>query len=165
MTVRRAKKSDIPEIARLLYQVHDLHATGRPDLFKKGMRKYDDARLAEILGEADRPVFVCAEGERLLGYAFCVIKTENDPSHMPIKTLYLDDLCVDGTARRRGVGKTLYDRVCAYAVEIGCHNLTLNVWACNPGALRFYEKMGMKVQKFGMETLLERADGGKNEGN
>ena len=52
------------------------------------------------------------------------------------------------------MGKTLYDHVIAYAREQGCYNVTLNVWTCNPGAMKFYEAMGLVPQKIGMEKVL-----------
>jgi ribosomal protein S18 acetylase RimI-like enzyme len=52
------------------------------------------------------------------------------------------------------VGKALYDAVLDYARQQGFYNVTLNVWTLNPGAQRFYEKMGMKPQKVGMEVIL-----------
>ena len=72
----------------------------------------------------------------------------------PILTLYIDDICVDASVRGQHVGKALYDYVIAYAREIGCYNVTLNVWECNPGARKFYEAMGMVPQKTGMEKIL-----------
>ena len=71
-----------------------------------------------------------------------------------IKTLYIDDICVDENARGRHVGKALYDYVINYAKEYGCYNVTLNVWSCNPSALKFYEKMGLVPQKIGMEKII-----------
>ena len=41
-----------------------------------------------------------------------------------------------------------------YAKVCGCYNVTLNVWAGNDSALKFYEKVGLKVQKTGMEKVL-----------
>ena len=71
-----------------------------------------------------------------------------------VKTLYIDDLCVDETKRGTHVGSALYRHVLAYAKENGCYNLTLNVWACNESALKFYERMGLVPQKIGMEQIL-----------
>ncbi len=34
------------------------------------------------------------------------------------------------------------------------NNLTLNVWADNVSAVGFYESLGMKIQKIGMEKIL-----------
>ena len=71
-----------------------------------------------------------------------------------IKTLYIDDLCVDESARGLHIGKDLYEFVLDYAKDQGCYNVTLNVWADNVNAVRFYEKIGMRVQKIGMEKIL-----------
>ena len=71
-----------------------------------------------------------------------------------VRTLYIDDLCVDENARGRHVGEALYRHVLGFAREQGCYNVTLNVWACNESAIRFYEAMGLKTQKIGMETVL-----------
>ncbi len=70
------------------------------------------------------------------------------------KSLYIDDLCVDERARGKGIGRRLYEYVCAWAKAQGCYDLTLNVWEGNDGARRFYENMGMRVMKTGMGTIL-----------
>jgi ribosomal protein S18 acetylase RimI-like enzyme len=71
-----------------------------------------------------------------------------------IKTLYIDDICVDEKARGQHVGKALYEYVRDYAQSIGCNNVTLNVWDGNDAALSFYRNMGMGVQKTTMEIVL-----------
>lgn len=160
--IRAASTDDIPGINRLLYQVANVHAAGRPDLFCAGEKKYSDEELYHIIAKesATRPIFVCtgegAEGiDAVLGYAFCMLE-DHAQSHVltPIRTLYIDDICVEETCRGRHIGSALYEYVRAYAKKIGCYNLTLNVWACNPGAEAFYRRMGMQVQKTGMETIL-----------
>jgi len=52
------------------------------------------------------------------------------------------------------VGKKLYEHVLTFAKAEGFYNVTLNVWSCNEGAMRFYEKCGLKPQKVGMEVIL-----------
>ena len=71
-----------------------------------------------------------------------------------VKTLYIDDICVDEAFRRQGAAQALYCFVRDYAKDQGCYNITLNVWACNPGARNFYEQMGLVPQKTCMETIL-----------
>ena len=71
-----------------------------------------------------------------------------------MKTLYIDDICVDEQYRGRHIGKALYEYVLEYARSIGCHNITLNVWEGNQPALQFYRNMGMGVQKTTMEVIL-----------
>ncbi|WP_369750454.1 GNAT family N-acetyltransferase [Leptotrichia sp. oral taxon 879] len=41
-----------------------------------------------------------------------------------------------------------------FAKKEGCYNLTLDAWADNAGAVRFYERLGMKVQKYVFEEIL-----------
>ena len=111
---------------------------------------------AGIIRDDTRPVFVAAgEDEKILGYAFCILQQHiGDNILTDIKTLYIDDLCVDENERGRHIGRRLYDFVVVYAKKAGCYNVTLNVWACNEGAMKFYERCGLKMQKMGMEIIL-----------
>ena len=157
MIVRPATTDDIPGIARLLLQVHGVHAEGRPDLFVPGMRKYTDEELAEIIAAGDAsPVFVAVDDNgRVVGHAFCQHEAHAGlHGWQQVDTLYIDDICVDETTRGMHVGTALYEYVLAYARERDYHNVTLNVWECNPGARAFYEAMGMTVYKVGMEQVL-----------
>ena len=167
MTIRRAVNADIPQIDRLLRQVLEVHHAGRPDLFKGGVKKYTDEELEGILAGDETPVFVAVrpsevgvggagDDDQVLGYAFCIFQRHPD-SHIltDITTLYIDDLCVDERSRGTHVGSALYRFVLDYARECGCYNVTLNVWSCNPSAMAFYEHMGLKPYRVGMEQVLE----------
>ena len=68
--------------------------------------------------------------------------------------MYIDDLCVDETVRGQHVGRQLYEHTCAWAKEIGCNFLTLNVWCGNDSAIAFYEKRGLTSRSITMETEL-----------
>ena len=156
MLIRRAEISDIPEILRLLHQVCDVHAQIRPDIFKSGGTKYNEAELQKILADDALPVFCALEGGRFLGYCFCKWKEQRGSSVMvDCKELYIDDLCVDESARGQGVATELFRFVKSYARAGGSGALTLNVWRGNDNALRFYEKMGMKPRNTILELALE----------
>ena len=157
MDIRRAQEKDMDRINELLRQVCMVQHTGRPDLFKgDNNRKYTDSQLREIIHDSRRPIFVAVdESEKVLGYAFCIFQQHLDDNILTdIKTLYIDDLCVDETIRGQHLGKKLYERVLEFAKEQGCYNVTLNVWSCNEAAMKFYEKCGLKPQKVGMEVIL-----------
>ena len=155
-TVRFAAEGDIPAIMRLLEQVNRVHYEGRPDLFRLAT-KYTEDELLAIINNEDTPVFVCTDEDgRVLGHGFCVMQQpENTRLLQDILTLYIDDICVDEAARGRHVGRAIYEHILAYARERGCYNVTLNVWSCNPGAMKFYEKLGLVPYKVGMEKVLE----------
>ncbi len=157
MHVRLAKAGDISAILKLLVQVDMVHHNGRPDLFKGPATKYSEGELKELLKDDSTPVFVCVdEDEHVLGHAFCVHKQiVGDSVLTDVKTLYIDDICVDESARGRHVGSMLYEYVTDYAKKAGFYNITLNVWSCNPTAMKFYEAMGLKPQKICMERILK----------
>ena len=156
LKVRRAEIRDIPRIMKLLVQVDMVHHNGRLDIFKGPATKYNEQELEEIINNEKTPVFVCVKEDDIpIGHAFCIHKQiKDDPVLTDIRTLYIDDICVDENARGSHAGKTLYEYVVSYAEQQGFYNITLNVWSCNPGAVKFYEAMGLVPQKIGMEKVL-----------
>lgn len=154
--IERAKPTDIPRLMDLLTQVNMVHHRGRPDLFKGPTTKYGEEELRDLLRDDSRPVFVERdEAGQVMGYAFCVAQeVRNDRLLADRRTLYIDDLCVDESARGKGVGTRLYEYVLDYARRGGFYNVTLNVWTLNGPAMRFYERRGLKPQKVGMEVIL-----------
>lgn len=156
MEIRRAREQDMEGINDLLQQVCLVHHKGRPDLFKYGAKKYTDDQLREIIQDDCRPIFTAVDAQgKVLGYAFCVFHQHlNDNILTDIKTLYIDDLCVDETIRGQHIGKSLYEYVLAFAREKECYNVTLNVWSLNESAMKFYQSCGLRPQKIGMETIL-----------
>ncbi len=156
MEIRRARLEDMEGINKLLKQVLMVHHNGRPDLFKADVKKYTDAELAAMIGDDSKPIFVaCSESDDVLGYAFCLYQQYvNNNILTDVKTLYIDDLCVDESARGQHIGKALYSYVLDFARAQGFYNVTLNVWSCNEAAMKFYEKCGLKPQKGGLETIL-----------
>ena len=153
--IRLAKEKDIEKILDLLSQVDLVHHNGRPDIFKIGT-KYSKEELKDLLSDESRPILVCTdESDEVMGYCFCVFQQHKDNSVLTdIKTLYIDDLCVDEKLRGKHIGKELYEAALKLAKDSGCYNLTLNVWSCNPSAMRFYEAQGLVPQKTCMEKIL-----------
>lgn len=153
--IRMAKQKDIPKIIELLSQVCLVHHNGRPDIFKIGT-KYSAEELEHLLKDEKRPILVSVNpNDEVMGYCFCIFQQHTDNSVLTdIKTLYIDDLCVDENLRGKHIGKELYEAAIKLAKENNCYNLTLNVWSCNPSAMRFYEAQGLVPQKVGMELIL-----------
>ena len=153
--IRRAIEKDIPKIGDLLLQVCLVHHNGRPDIFKMG-KKYSDEELRILLKDESRPILVAVdENDEVMGYCFCIFQQHiNNSVLTDIKTLYIDDLCVDEALRGRHIGKELYEAAVQLAKDSGCYNLTLNVWSCNASAMKFYESQGLVPQKIGMELVL-----------
>ncbi len=154
MTIRLAKANDIPAILDLLGEILAVHHKGRPDIFKSSGSKYDHQQLAQLLNDPNQPVFVYEQDGQILGHLFCQFQEAQGNVLEPVKTLFIDDLCVSSSARGQGLGEKFIDFARGYAKEQGCYNLTLDVWADNAGAVRFYERLGLEPQKMRMEEIL-----------
>lgn len=156
MKIRRAEDKDIPRIDALLTQVLNIHAEGRPDIFIPNTTKYTEEELKSILHDDNTPVFAAvSDNDELIGYAFCILQKRLHANNMTdIKTLFIDDLCVDESCRGQHVGESLFNYVKQYAKDIGCYHVTLNVWAKNTNAIKFYKKMGLTPMETTMEVIL-----------
>ncbi len=154
--IRRANAQDLAGVNNLLQQVLEVHHQGRPDLFKTGTKKYTDDELIQIIEDDSRPIFVCVdEANKVMGYAFCVAQQHKDDNILTdIRTLYIDDICVDEQTRGAHIGRDIYEYVVEYAKKEGYYNITLNVWSCNPTAIQFYESLGLVPYKIGMEHII-----------
>ena len=162
MEIRFAEIEDTPGIIALLRQVGQVHHQGRPDIFRSNAQKYGPSQVISMLESLKTPIFVAVEDEKVLGYCFCIVKEyKDDPVITDHTELYIDDLCVDEACRGQHIGKALYENALRYAKMRGCHSVTLNVWSCNASAMKFYEKLGLKPQKVGMEVVLEATDAGE----
>ena len=157
MTIRLAQPNDIPALLGLLEQILSVHHQSRPDIFKGSGGKYSKEELKQLMAQEQTPIFVYENADgQILGHLFVTIKEVSDnPVLHPIKSLFIEDLCVDQATRGQKIGDQLYQFAVNYAKEIGCYNLTLNVWNDNEGALRFYQRQGMKPQETIMETIID----------
>lgn len=157
MNIRRAVTADIDGISKLLQQVNNVHADGRPDIFIHDKRKYTADQLCELLADVTRPIFVAVDDEgAVMGYCFCIFEEPATDNMQPIRTLYIDDLCVDSELRGRHIGTELYRFTRDYAAKNGFYHITLNVWNLNTSAMRFYESCGLTPLKVTMEDILPR---------
>lgn len=158
MDIRLAQPQDVPGILALLRQIGDVHHKGRPDLFRANAQKYSASQILAILDSVTNPIYVAVAGQKVLGCGFCKIRTHfHDPVIADHTTLYIDDICVDADYRRRHIATALYQKMLGYAQLHSCHNVTLNVWSCNPIGIKFCESLGFKPQNVGMEAPLEES--------
>ena len=152
--IRLATTNDIPRLLELLHQVNMVHYERRPDIFRPHTTKYNAEQLQDLLTQPDKAIFVY-EDEGVQGYAFVQMEDVHDDILLQdMRTLYIDDICVDEQARGKHVGKQLFEHVRAYAEKLGCGAITLNVWEGNDVAMAFYRKLGMSVRKTCMEMMI-----------
>ena len=157
--IRKAVKEDIDSLIELLKQIRKHHVTGRPDMFKGDLIKFDLADLKNILETPEKPAFVAVDTtdgkDIVVGYAICeIINYENHKVYNNFKSFYIDDICVDENYRNIGAGTLLFEKCKETAKENGCYCIDLNVWEFNQSAIKFYEKFGMTARSRKMELIL-----------
>ena len=157
MTIRKATENDIPKIIGLLGQVLQIHADIRPDIFIPGTTKYTNEELSQMLKDETNPIYIAAdENDVCAGYAFCQLREQPFSNNMvQFKSFFIDDLCVDKNTRGQHIGEKLFEHVKSEAKKMGCYEVTLNVWAGNTPAEKFYEKMGLKTKERQLEYILQ----------
>jgi ribosomal protein S18 acetylase RimI-like enzyme len=156
-TLRRARPDDHPAIARILSQGHDEHAAALPWLFRATSAPFPASYLAELLADPRALVLVAVvdAGEpdakasggttTVGGYAIALLRDAPDiPPLLPRRFLYLEDLGVDRHLQRRGLGRSLVEGCVAWGRDLGATALELNVFDFNQGAIRFYERLGLR---------------------
>ena len=140
--IRKAEERDIPRIMELLGQVLQIHADIRPDIFIPGTTKYTADELKELLKNKEKPIYIAAnEADVCVGYAFCQLQEQPFSNNMV-------------QARGQHIGESLFEYVKNEAKRMNCYEVTLNVWAGNASAEKFYEKMRMKAKERQMEYIL-----------
>lgn len=157
MSIRLANRTDIPAIQGLLHEILLVHHQARPDVFKPVGSKYSNEDLEAIVANPNSPIFLYQKDEAVLGHLFLQVKEQAETATTyACKMLYIDDLCVSDKARGQKIGQKLYDFALHYANDIDADHLTLNVWNANEGALRFYQRQGLKPRETKLEIRLKK---------
>ena len=155
ISIRRGEPRDCSFAERLLNNILEQHRAGRPDIFSEAEGKYSEDEFKSLCKDKNAVVFIAEIDGEPAGYLICKIITQRqNPVLRNIKTLYLDDLCVDSRMRGLGAGRALMEAAESFARENGFYNITLNVWEFNGGAREFYEKLGYFTQRREMEKLV-----------
>ena len=155
MEIRFAGREDLPAVNRLRRQVKELHAAGRPDIFKPGFGPELEHYLYEIFEDPDQEILVAEEEGVIRGFAILhEIRRPENPYMAQRHYLDIDEFCVDEACRRRGIGRTLIEAAKAVAKKRGFDRLELNMWEFNQGALAFYEAEGFETYRRYMEVKL-----------
>ena len=152
MQIRDMKLDDYDAADRLMAQVHQLHVEGRPDLYVDVEHIYSKEQFAEMVSNEDMISVAAEENGQIIG--ICFISMRAKTCMVKRRTAYMEDLCVDEAYRGSGIGRKLFLYTKERAKQMGAERLDLMVWNFNENALRFYEKMGMKPQRYIMEEML-----------
>lgn len=153
MKIREAKIEDIEQIVIILEQISKIHYEKRPDIFKKKSKNEIRKNTIEMLKDKKRKIIVAAD-DTLKIYGLIIYNIKEVKEHINLrdfKVLWIEELGVDESYRKNGIGKMLMKKVEEDAKILDCKRIELNCWDFNNNAISFYERFGMRTQRRIME--------------
>lgn len=151
ITIRGAKIGDFKQVHRLIMQVHKSHVKERSDIYKD-TDPLDFEEFKEELSNSNNIYLVAELKNEIVGICFSQIKeTPNNRIMKNRKVLHIENICVNKTNQRNGIGKELYNEIVKLAQEQKIDNIELMVWGFNENAIKFYENLGMNIKNFRFE--------------
>lgn len=153
--VRFAEERDIPRINELRRQVNELHAAGRPDIFKPGFCQELQDRAYTLLRGEKSDILVAERDGVICGIASIeYLHRLESPYCHPRDVYYVTEFGIDEAYRRQGVGRELMEFIEADARAKGFPRIELDMWAFNQTAQAFYEALGFRTMRLFMERDL-----------
>ena len=134
-TLRKAMPEDKARIDELFVEMlqsiyHGEHFDG-----------YEDGYLDKFFCGRDDWICVAEDKDSVIAYLSIEVYREERAY------IYLDDLCVTGALRGRGIGSALMEAAEAYAREIDMPVIALHVEKTNQSAFRWYERLGYGIYR------------------
>jgi len=101
-------------------------------------------------------IFVAEQEGRVLGFHLCRLKRL--PAYMGgVMAGEVSDVWVEPEARSSGVGAALVQAGLAWMREQGVHSVEVQVLSQNAGSLKFFERLGFKLEYRALRLLEESA--------
>ena len=136
LTIRRATESDLPALLRLYAQPGMNDGQALPV-----------HAAAEIMGRMatypEYAVYVAAASDGTIVGTFALLVMD-DFAHLGAPSAVVEDVCVDGQLRGRGIGRAMMNFAMEFARERRCYKLTLSSNAARDGAHAFYRSLGFE---------------------
>lgn len=143
---------DYENVIGLMNQVHNIHVSGRPDIYKVELDfKYD--KYLSYLNDETRLSLIAEIDGIVIGIAF--LKIKKDTGNSTQKVAFLDIFCIDNKYSNKGNGKNF---IMAIEILLKVRSVTrieLAVWDFNKNAKYFYSKLGFKNQKLILEKSIQ----------
>jgi GNAT superfamily N-acetyltransferase len=138
MNIRGAERKDCP---RLMQLVNELAVYEKaPEEVTVTLEHFEES------GFGDKPVwwaFVAEENGVILGFALYYIRY----STWKGQAMYLEDILVTESARGKGIGSLLFDRLIEEAKERGFNRIIWQVLEWNEPAINFYKKYNAEIDE------------------
>ena len=144
IVVEVPQMEDFKRLNELAVQVHEMHVTWNPDIFKSVEEIINKEYFENLIKNEE--IYIAKVDKEIVGYIIFNIKEKENPSMRYRKQLNIDAICVDEKYRGKGIGTKILESIKEIAKTKGCTDLYLTVNQENENAIRVYEKFGFKVK-------------------
>jgi GNAT superfamily N-acetyltransferase len=144
--IRQATLQDYLSIAAIARESQELHAQGQPTIFRSDTPGFSEEYLRHLIEDEASDAYVAEEDGHIVGYVFLHVRQVSflDFFH-PQTVALISDIAVTASARRKGIGRLLFDATLQWARNRNADRLELTVWEFNAEAITFYERNGMQT--------------------
>ena len=139
-------RAAVNDLAR---QVHELHVSWRPDIFRMPDELYPEARFLDCIRQ--RQLYVAKLNGIVVGFVLLKIREYDYLGQVRRTVMVIDGICVEKALRGHGIGTRLMEEVHALARAFGCTDLQLGVYPQNDDAVGFYQKCGFTIKSIDMQ--------------
>jgi ribosomal protein S18 acetylase RimI-like enzyme len=148
MEIVRGDASRLDELGPLFRAMHEHHRESGPQLlpFRSSDEAWERRRrhYAALLESGRGHLLLAEENGRAIGYAMVSQTGGQATLATGDRMAELETLSVEEVERGQGVGRALMDAAYAVMRELGASEVMLYVLEGNDGAVRFYERLGMR---------------------
>lgn len=137
-SIRRAQVEDIPYMLGLIRELaHFEHAEDEVTVSLEEFKEYGFGAQPLWYG------FVAEKDQVIIGMAICYFRY----STWKGKRLYLEDIVITESYRRKGIGQQLMHACIEFGKEEQCHGMVFQVLDWNQSAIDFYKKWEAKFDE------------------
>ncbi len=152
--IRKARMSDVLQLAEIYRQLHDIHCNIRSDYYKMPDDDFFIKDMEKLLKNEEITVIVSEYNSEIAGYALIYFVKKGEPINHTLRKCLIEQFAVNEKFRRKGIGKKLMNYVKKLAAENNCQSVELGVWCENHNAVEFYSEMGFVPRTYNMEMKI-----------
>lgn len=153
---REAIESDYNEILILKKQVHKFHYMNKKEFYMHTETPITKSDFINIIVNKQCSIYIIEKNKKVCAYAITkVLNFKNNSLIKSHKRLFIDDICVNSSLRKKGIGKLLMSKLEGLCRLEGYQFIDLNVWNFNDQAIAFFKNFGMNTSMLRMEKEVE----------
>jgi ribosomal protein S18 acetylase RimI-like enzyme len=143
VSIRQTGPDDFEAIAAMMQDFARLHHGWQPDLFRPDLFALTPALFQTLMDEPDTLHLTAELGETVAGH-IAARRWTSEGGHFTWahRAVHIIVVVVAAEARRRGVGRALFNAVEDWAEDYGAQSIGLFVSAQNEAAQGFYASLG-----------------------